>query len=82
MICPDCKLQTHITDSRPNLTGTEVRRRHECKVCRGRFTTIEVRVEGNKYQTVMSEKLSRSARALREIKELLGKVLELMEELN
>ena len=41
MICPDCKLQTHVIESRAAADGAAVRRRRECTGCGLRFTTFE-----------------------------------------
>ena len=40
--CASCgKRDTHVVDSRANLDGTFIRRRRECLICKGRFTTYE-----------------------------------------
>lgn len=42
MQCPFCKAaDTRVVDSRLAEDGTQVRRRRECPVCAGRFTTFE-----------------------------------------
>lgn len=44
MRCEVCGIPAHITDSRGRSDGS-VRRRRECRRCRSRFTTREVREE-------------------------------------
>ena len=42
MRCPFCATQdTRVLDSRLINEGDQVRRRHECNVCKERFTTFE-----------------------------------------
>lgn len=41
MICPNCEGPTKVIDTRKG--ETSIRRRRECKVCRHRFTTYEIR---------------------------------------
>lgn len=42
MHCPFCGAdQTRVVDSRPSLTGNEIRRRRICDACSRRFTTLE-----------------------------------------
>lgn len=45
MKCPKCGIETKIIDSRENSLGTQVRRRHACHKCKGRFTTFERRFD-------------------------------------
>lgn len=41
MICPACKTETKVVDSRVAADGFSVRRRRECDKCGERFSTIE-----------------------------------------
>ena len=41
MLCPTCKTETKVVDSRVAPDGLSVRRRRECEKCGERFTTIE-----------------------------------------
>ena len=42
MRCPHCgSPDNHVVDTRSTGQGQAVRRRRECKECRGRFTTYE-----------------------------------------
>jgi transcriptional repressor NrdR len=41
MLCPACKKETKVIDSRVAQDGFSVRRRRECEVCDERFSTIE-----------------------------------------
>lgn len=41
MLCPACKTETKVVDSRVAQDGHSVRRRRECDKCGERFTTIE-----------------------------------------
>ena len=41
MICPACKTETKVVDSRVSPDGLSVRRRRECETCGERFSTIE-----------------------------------------
>lgn len=41
MLCPYCRAETKVLDSRPAEDGTAVRRRRECTACNRRFTTFE-----------------------------------------
>lgn len=42
MHCPFCGAdQTRVVDSRPSVTGNEIRRRRVCDACNRRFTTLE-----------------------------------------
>ena len=41
MICPFCKKETQVVDSRLAFDGHGVRRRRECKKCSFRFSTME-----------------------------------------
>lgn len=42
MRCPSCQHEdTRVLDSRPTDEGAAIRRRRECPVCGGRFTTFE-----------------------------------------
>jgi transcriptional repressor NrdR len=41
MLCPACKKETKVIDSRVAQDGFSVRRRRECEMCDERFSTIE-----------------------------------------
>ncbi len=46
MECPHCgKSNSEVIDSRPTKEGIAIRRRRQCLVCKGRFTTYEAREE-------------------------------------
>ena len=51
MNCVKCDGRTLITDSRKSPLG--IRRRHLCKSCKHRFTTIEISM--GEYTSIMSE---------------------------
>lgn len=46
MRCPKCTVNDdRVIDSRPHNDANTVKRRHECKACRHRWTAIEVDTE-------------------------------------
>ena len=63
MKCPKCKARTKIIDSRP--TKTSVRRRHVCKACNHRFTTIELRFDEVKKQLRQFKQIGKDLQKLK-----------------
>lgn len=55
MICQRCPGETVVTDSRPNLANTIIRRRRRCTACGFRFSTNESAFEVKKFKSLRSE---------------------------
>mgnify|MGYP003410388916 FL=1 len=47
MLCSKCGSNTRVTKVRHDYEENEVFREHECRVCKGRFHTVEFEVEEN-----------------------------------
>ncbi|MEE7460664.1 hypothetical protein MFUR16E_04620 [Methylobacterium fujisawaense] len=45
MICPKCKAETRVVDSRPEPDGKVIKRRRACEGCGHRFPTFESTVD-------------------------------------
>jgi transcriptional repressor NrdR len=52
MLCPTCKGQSRVVDSRFVKQGGSIRRRRKCLKCNHRFTTYELGVEDPKDESM------------------------------
>lgn len=65
MICPKCKSDTRVKDSRPHVDDpTVIRRRRECDGCGHKFNTFEGTVDLVRHRASVRERQARYREAL------------------